>query len=94
MKADNDMKICVIGLGYIGLPTCSILAAKGYTVLGVDISPQVVETINSGRIHITEPDLDLFVRAAVQSGKLSASLKPNRQTLYYRGSTPFMQDKG
>ena len=53
-------QICVIGLGYIGLPTSSILAAKGYTVLGVDVNPSVVEIINNGKIHITEPDLDLF----------------------------------
>ena len=54
-------QICVLGLGYIGLPTSSMLATKGFNVLGVDVNPKVVETINKGKIHITEPDLDLFV---------------------------------
>ncbi|MFM7742989.1 MAG: UDP-N-acetyl-D-mannosamine dehydrogenase [Verrucomicrobiota bacterium] len=68
--------LCVLGLGYIGLPTASIFATKGCKVVGVDVSASVVETINSGRIHIQEPDLDVLVRAAVQSGNLKASLKP------------------
>jgi UDP-N-acetyl-D-mannosaminuronic acid dehydrogenase len=68
--------ICVVGLGYIGLPTASIFATKGKRVLGVDVVPTVVETINDGRIHIEEPDLDILVRAAVQSGNLTASPKP------------------
>jgi UDP-N-acetyl-D-mannosaminuronic acid dehydrogenase len=68
--------ICVLGLGYIGLPTASIFATKGHHVNGVDVSPRVVDTINSGKIHIQEPDLDILVRAAVQSGNLKATLKP------------------
>ena len=68
--------LCVLGLGYIGLPTASIFATKGRHVVGVDVSASVVDTINSGRIHIQEPDLDVLVRAAVQSGNLKASLKP------------------
>ena len=68
--------LCVLGLGYIGLPTASIFATKGRRVLGVDISASVVETINSGRIHIQEPDLDVLVRAAVQSGNLKAATQP------------------
>lgn len=73
--SQNRKKICVIGLGYIGLPTASLLGTKGYDVLGVDISPKVVETINSGNVHIVEPDLDVLVRSAVQSGRLQASTK-------------------
>jgi len=69
-------QICVIGLGYIGLPTSSILAAKGFDVLGVDVNAGIVETINGGHIHITEPDLDAFVKAAVGSGRLRAALRP------------------
>ena len=68
--------LCVLGLGYIGLPTASIFATKGRRVLGVDVSASVVETINSGRIHIQEPDLDVLVRAAVQSGNLKAATQP------------------
>jgi UDP-N-acetyl-D-mannosaminuronic acid dehydrogenase len=70
----NDL--CVLGLGYIGLPTASIFATKGRRVLGVDVSPVVVDTINSGKIHIQEPDLDVLVRAAVQSGNLRAAAAP------------------
>lgn len=70
----NDL--CVLGLGYIGLPTASIFATKGKRVLGVDVSPAVVETINSGKIHSQEPDLDVLVRAAVQSGNLRAAATP------------------
>lgn len=85
--------ICILGLGYIGLPTSSIMAAKGYTVTGVDISPEVVETINNGRIHITEPDLDLFVKAAVQSGKLKAALKPEKADVFIIAvPTPFKKN--
>lgn len=64
--------ICVIGLGYIGLPTAALLAAKGYDVVGVDVKPEVVATINEGRIHIVEPDLDAYVQSAVSRGKLKA----------------------
>jgi len=68
--------ICVLGLGYIGLPTASIFATKGKRVLGVDIVPRVVDTINRGHIHIEEPDLDVLVRSAVQSGNMKAALAP------------------
>jgi len=67
-------KICVVGLGYIGLPTASLLANKGYEVLGVDILKSTVDTINRGEIHIVEPKLDLFVQSAVKNKKLKASL--------------------
>jgi len=69
-------RIVVVGLGYIGLPTASLLATKGYPVLGVDVRHEVVETINAGRIHIVEPDLDILVRSAVNSGLLRAALTP------------------
>ncbi len=69
-------KICVIGLGYIGLPTAALLASKGYDVHGVDIVQKTVDTINRGEIHIVEPKLEAFVKVAVNSGKLKANLKP------------------
>ncbi|NIS11716.1 MAG: UDP-N-acetyl-D-mannosamine dehydrogenase, partial [Thermoplasmata archaeon] len=69
-------KICVMGLGYIGLPTASVLATKGFTVVGVDTNPKVVETIAKGKIHIEEPDLDILVKSAVNSGNLVSSDKP------------------
>lgn len=82
--------ICVVGLGYIGLPTASIFATKGKRVLGVDVVPSVVETINDGRIHIEEPDLDILVRAAVQSGNLTAAIAPEPASTYIIAvPTPF-----
>ena len=72
----NNKKICVIGLGYIGLPTAALLANRGYDVHGVDVVQSTVDTINQGKIHIVEPELDTFVHAAVNSGKLKADLKP------------------
>jgi len=82
--------VCVVGLGYIGLPTASMLGTKGYDVTGVDVSPKVVETINKGEIHIVEPDLDLLVKSAVNAGKLKASLEPVKADVYIIAvPTPF-----
>lgn len=87
-------KICVLGLGYIGLPTASFLATKGYEVHGVDISPQIVETINRAEIHIQEPDLDILVRSAVQSGQLRAGLEPVAADVFIIAvPTPMREDK-
>jgi len=74
--------VCVIGLGYTGLPTAALLATNGYDVVGVDLSGHAVETINQGKIHIVEPDLDAFVRAAVFSGKLKAFTTPQSGDIY------------
>ncbi|MBQ0719272.1 MAG: UDP-N-acetyl-D-mannosamine dehydrogenase [Gammaproteobacteria bacterium] len=72
----ENTTVCVVGLGYIGLPTASLLGTRGFKVVGVDVSSDVVETINAGNIHIVEPDLDVLVKSAVGSGNLSASLEP------------------
>ena len=91
MKRKNNFeKICVVGLGYIGLPTASLLATKGFKVLGVDVSQDVVNTINQGEIHIVEPDLDILVKSAVNSGNLSASLEPSEADVFIIAvPTPF-----
>lgn len=65
--------IVVVGLGYVGLPTAASFARAGLNVLGVDISQHVVDTINDGRIHISEKDLDLLVHDMVTAGRLKAS---------------------
>ena len=84
----ND--VCVLGLGYIGLPTASIFATRGKRVLGVDVVPRVVETINRGEIHIEEPDLDVLVRAAVHGGNLRAAPRPESSRVYIVAvPTPF-----
>lgn len=68
--------ISMIGLGYIGLPTATLFASRKKHVIGVDISEHAVETINSGKIHIVEPELDILVHAAVTEGFLRATLTP------------------
>lgn len=65
--------ISVVGLGYIGLPTAAVFAARKKKVIGVDVNPHAVATINRGEIHIIEPDLDIVVRAAVTEGYLRAT---------------------
>ncbi|MFM8331985.1 MAG: UDP-N-acetyl-D-mannosamine dehydrogenase [Candidatus Methylumidiphilus sp.] len=69
-------KISMIGLGYIGLPTATLFASRKKMVIGVDVLPHVVNTINQGRIHIVEPELDMLVHAAVTEGYLRATLTP------------------
>jgi len=84
------MKINVIGLGYIGLPTAALLANRGYEVHGVDVVQSVVDIINKGEIHIVEPDLDTFVKAAVNSGRLKADTKPTEADVFIIAvPTPF-----
>lgn len=68
--------ISMVGLGYIGLPTAALFAARGMDVIGVDVSPRVVDTINAGQIHIVEPELAGIVHIAVAAGKLRATLVP------------------
>ena len=69
----RDERVCIIGMGYIGLPTAALIADSGCKVLGVDINSSVVQTINSGKIHIIEPDLERYVSKAVALGNLKAS---------------------
>lgn len=91
----STLKIVVMGLGYIGLPTASMLATKGHTVLGVDVNERAVNTINSGRIHIIEPDLDILVRSAVNCGNLKASLEPEEADIFIIAvPTPFKEIDG
>ena len=86
----GKQKIVVMGLGYIGLPTASMLATKGHQVVGVDVNESTVLTINSGKIHIVEPDLDILVRSAVNSGNLKASLVAEEaDTFIIAVPTPF-----
>ena len=69
------MIVSVIGLGYIGLPTAAVLASRGCQVIGVDVNKHAVDTINQGKIHIVEPELDMLVNAAVKTGNLRATLQ-------------------
>ncbi len=87
--------ISIIGLGYIGLPTAALLASQGYAVVGMDINDHAVETINQGKIHIVEPDLDAFVRSAVTAGRLRVSTLPQAGDVYIICvPTPFHEGDG
>ena len=86
-------KVCVIGLGYIGLPTAAILANNQFTVTGVDIQKNVVDTINRGEIHIVEPDLEHQVKKAIQNKKLVASTTPSFADIFIIAvPTPFKEN--
>ena len=74
--------VVTIGLGYIGLPTSALIASHGINVLGVDISENVVDKINQGKIHIVEPDLEKIVSKAVSNGFLKASTKATSANVY------------
>ena len=88
-------KVCVVGLGYIGLPTAALLASTGFSVIGVDLNAHAVETINQGRIHIVEPDLDAYVRSAVAAGRLKAYAQPQAADIYMICvPTPFHAGEG
>lgn len=76
MKMKSFNTVSVIGLGYIGLPTAAAFAQHGANVIGVDVNQHAVETINQGKIHIVEPELDTAVHQCVSSGKLKATLTP------------------
>ncbi|QLC20912.1 UDP-N-acetyl-D-mannosamine dehydrogenase [Parasphingopyxis sp. CP4] len=86
--------VCVIGLGYIGLPTAATLAAAGFEVKGTDISEHIVEELNEGRAHFSEPDLDMLVRGAVTSGNLKAYTEPQSADAFIiTVPTPIRDDK-
>ena len=82
--------ICVIGLGYIGLPTAATFAAHGIKVTGVDVNQHAVDMINQGKVHIVEPDLDALVKEVVEKGMLSAQTTPVEADAYIVAvPTPF-----
>tara|TARA_R110002049_G_scaffold27321_2_gene94052 strand:- start:146084 stop:147421 length:1338 start_codon:yes stop_codon:yes gene_type:complete len=68
--------VCIVGLGYIGLPTAAMLAGHGFRVHGVEVDPETRATINSGKAHVIEPDLDQLVKAGIDSGRLKAFAQP------------------
>ena len=72
----SETTVCVVGLGYIGLPTAGVLARRGYQVLGVDVRPEVVEAVNAGKIPFHEPDLEQLIQTVVGDGRLAATFEP------------------
>ncbi len=96
MKAGDSAfnTISVVGLGYIGLPTAATLATRGVEVIGVDVSARVVNRLNEGKAHFSEPDLDMLLDAAVMTGKLRAVLEPVPADAFIIAvPTPFHDDK-
>lgn len=86
-------KVLFLGLGYIGLPTAAVAANHGYQVIGVDVNPAVVDTINQGKIHIVEPELDKIVKEVVQRGSLRAVSNPEQADAFFVVvPTPFKQN--
>ncbi|MEW6405325.1 MAG: nucleotide sugar dehydrogenase [Chloroflexota bacterium] len=87
-------KICVLGLGYIGLPTASTFATNGIKVLGVDVNASIIKTLQKGDIHIHEPGLRTVVEAAVNSGNLTVSTQPQEADAFLIAvPTPFHEGK-
>lgn len=87
-------KICIFGLGYIGLPTASVFATHDVKVLGVDVNPYVIETLQSGKVHIHEPGLGEAVQQAVHSGNLTVATHPEPADAFLIAvPTPFYDDK-
>ena len=94
MPIDKQQKVSVIGLGYIGLPTAALIARGGAQVVGVDVSAHVVETVNSGRVHIEEVDLDGLVQGVVARGNLRASLTVEPSDVFIIAvPTPVAEDR-
>ena len=93
MPAETQLRVGVVGLGYIGLPTAAVIARTGARVVGIDVNPHVVETINRGQIHIEEANLDALVHQVVTSGHLAASLSAEPCDVFVIAvPTPFDDD--
>jgi UDP-N-acetyl-D-mannosaminuronic acid dehydrogenase len=93
MRNDQKPEVCVVGLGYIGLPTAAVIARSGCPVLGVDVSRDVVDTVNRGAVHIEEVDLDGLVQGVVQRGLLRASTEMRTADVFVIAvPTPFAKD--
>ena len=93
MSPTPDLDVVVMGLGYIGLPTAAVIARTGAAVLGVDVTQSVVDTVNEGRIHIEEVDLDGLVSGVVSRGLLTASTEAAPADVFVIAvPTPFADD--
>src|SRR3989339_857294 len=86
----KNSSVCVIGLGYIGLPTAALIASSGHNVLGVDINKKIISKIKTGKAHIDEPDLDSVVKRVVRSKALTVSIEPRFSDVFLIAvPTPF-----
>ncbi len=86
--------VCVVGLGYIGLPTAAMLASRSHDVVGFDINERAVESINAGKPHFYEPDLQMLLSAAVNTGQFRAYTRPSEADYFIIAvPTPFRDGK-
>ncbi|CAB3661675.1 UDP-N-acetyl-D-mannosamine dehydrogenase [Achromobacter animicus] len=93
MQSSNVKSVSVVGLGYIGLPAAAMFASRKVKVVGIDVNQDAIDTINSGKIHIVEPELDLLVHAAVTEGYLRATTIPEPADAFVIAvPTPFKKD--
>ncbi|MBR0552093.1 UDP-N-acetyl-D-mannosamine dehydrogenase [Stakelama marina] len=93
MVSDTELRVAVLGLGYIGLPTAAVIARSGAQVLGLDVDETVVATVNSGKVHIEEIDLDGLVSGVVARGNLRASTQIEPADVFVIAvPTPFAED--
>jgi UDP-N-acetyl-D-mannosaminuronic acid dehydrogenase len=88
-----DKKICILGLGYIGLPTASVFATHGYNVIGVDVKEEIINDMKNGSIHIDEPGLETLALASLKSGRLHVQTKPEVADVFIICvPTPFLKE--
>ena len=91
---EQQKTVCIVGLGYIGLPTAALLASAGYQVIGVDTNPEIVRCIQGGVAHIAEAALDKLLEHAVSNGKLRATTHSEPADIFIIAvPTPLNQDK-
>ncbi|MBZ6079394.1 UDP-N-acetyl-D-mannosamine dehydrogenase [Microvirga puerhi] len=87
-------KVCVVGLGYIGLPTAAMMASRGFEVIGYDVNETAVSSINAGKAHFHEPDLQMLLSAAINTGRLKAQTQPEEADYFIIAvPTPFKDGK-
>ena len=90
----SPQQVCVLGLGYIGLPTSAVLAEAGHCVVGVDVKQEILDTINRGEVHIVEPGLPELVQSVVEQGRFSAQPTPVEADVFILCvPTPITADK-
>jgi UDP-N-acetyl-D-mannosaminuronic acid dehydrogenase len=93
VRSETNPDVCVIGLGYIGLPTAAVIARANCRVIGIDVSQHVVDTVNRGEVHIEEVDLDGLVQGVVQRGMLRAATDITPADVFVIAvPTPFAKD--
>jgi len=91
LKSKN-LRITVLGLGYIGLPTALTFADAGFTVYGFDVNPKVIESLSNGEAHVIEPELGELLQKTLASGKfIPVNTIPESDVFIVCVPTPFIE---